>query len=218
MAVTLHAQAPVTVDEARRYLLDQGFPSDGGDMLKIHINAITSMMLNVMGRTRIKWIDDDEITEYRDGDGSTEIWTRDAPIRKLVSVQVWPLATTPGSTYTGPTEPALSNDDTFFDPDEGIVVLKRTVFPDGRRTVKLVYEAGFYDGTGVSPNDVADHQFNGLKAIALDALATKWKRFANQRHGIDSETKQETTVTYSDEDFNRHAMRDLKRFRRSLFV
>ena len=219
MARALHAQAPVTLDEARRYLLDQGFASDGLDMLALHINSITSIMLNVMGRTRIKWIDGDEIVDYRDGDGTPEIWTRDSPIRKVVSVQMYPLASSPGTSYTGPTEPALANSDLFFDSLEGIIVMKRSVFPEGRRTVKLTYEAGFYSNEDADvADDTVDHQFNGLKAIALDALATKWQRFKNQRHGVESETKQETTVTYTDADFNRHAIRDLKRFRRSLFA
>jgi len=218
MAVTIHAQAIISLDEARRYLQDQGFPTDGFDLLTIHINAITSMMLNVCGRSRLKWIDADEIIEYRDADGTTEIHTKDAPIRKLVSVSLEPLSSTPGTVYTGPTEPAVTNDDLFFDAEEGLIVLKSNVFPEGSKTVKLVYEAGYYDGTGSSPNDVADHEFNGLKMIALDALATKWNRFKSQKHGIESESKQETSVTYSTADFSTHVLKDLRRFRRTLFV
>lgn len=218
MAVTLDAQSPISVDEARRYLLDQGFPTDDFDMLRIHINAITSLILNVTGLPRIRWIDGDTVTEYRDGLGDSELWLKGAPVRAITGVTLHPNRSSATETLTVPTGSDLASDDLFFDPDEGLLVLKRKAFPEGRKAAKIEYECGYYDGTGVAPNDTADSAFNGFKAIALDALATKWHRFKNQRHGVDSETKQETTVTYTTEDFTAHAMRDLRRFRRALFA
>jgi len=81
--------------------------------------------------------------------------------------------------------------------------------PEHFSGVLITYEAGF---------TTADHEYDALKLIILDALARKWNRWKGQRHGIESETKQETTVTYSDADFPRHVMRDLHRFRRTLFA
>lgn len=205
----LNAQCLATVEEARKYLLDQGHPTDNFNLLHIHMNAITSFILQTTGRDRIKWIDADTIEEYRNGYGEADIFLKNAPIVRVVSVQTWPNDDSQGDTYTGPTEPAVYNDDMEFDAVRGMLRMKGATLPDHMSGVKISYEAGFV---------AADHEYDSLKLITLDALARKWNRWKSQRHGIESESKQETTVTYSDADFPRFVMKDLHRFRRTLFA
>jgi len=207
MTVTLHTQALITTEEAIKYLQDQGYPADGNDLLRLHINGITSMMLQVMARDHMKWVDDDEITEYRDGLGKDSIWLKNAPVRKIVSVTLNPHSDS-SVEIAGPTEPATYTDDLWFDPIQGEVHLKSRVFADGSSTSKIIYEAGFLS---------TDSQYQGLKLIALGALAAKWQRYKNKKQGIDSESRSESSVTYSKSDFNDTEIHEMRRYRRSSF-
>lgn len=215
--IDLSAQAPCTVEETLRYLQDQGSNVDDQDLLTIHINSITSMMLTVMARDRMIWVDDDEITEYRDGDGRKYIYTRNAPVRKIVSVTLLPHDTNP-VTVDVPTEPALFTSEMYFDPESGLIALKSRTFPTGRAETKIVYEAGFYPQDSPTDGDAADPEYLNLKLIALSAIATKWHRFKDQKHGVASETRGDQSTSYTTADFTEMEMKDLRRYRRTMYA
>lgn len=222
MAVTLHNQCPVTVEEALSYLQDQGNPTDQNDLLKLHMNAVAALMLQITGRPRLVWVDGDEIQEWKDiTEGTAMFVTNAAPIRKVVSVETYPHEVNSGDTYAGPTEPATYTDDFYFDPRRGYVIRKGGNWPAGLSMVKITYEAGYFPPNSThaeSPPAQGDAEYLALKQIALDALATKWARYKNQKHGVSAETRQEQSITYTTSDFSKHALADLRRYRRSLFV
>lgn len=206
MAITLHAQALITVDEAARYLQDQGVPSDNYDLLKIHINGITGVMLGVMGRNHFKWIDGDQITETVRGHGDNGVYVANSPIVSLDQVILNPFDTSP-TVLTGPGE-SDSNSDMWFDAATGLVTLKNYTFPDVPVAAKVLYEAGYQE---------ADHQYQSLRLIALNALASKWKRWKDQKHGVASESKGETSVSYATTDFNDVELAEMRRHKRRVF-
>lgn len=208
MAVSLHAQALVTVEEALVYIQDQGSPRDDNDLLRMHINAVTAFMLTVTNRARLLHVTDDTITEFRNGDGTPEIYLRDAPVAKITSVTLNPNFST-STTVEVPTGSDTYSDQMYFEPRTGLLVLKNRAFPDGKASVKVVYEAGF---------EADDAEILGLKMIALDALASKWARWKGQRHGVDTETRQNQSVRFSASDFSKNALEDLRRYRRTLFA
>ena len=217
MDIDLSAQSPVTIEEALAYLQDQGTRVNDQGLLKLHINAVTALMLRVTARDRLIWVDDDEISEYRSGDGTSYLYLKNAPVRKLVKVTLEPMASSP-TELTGPTEPALTNDDMWFNPVNGQLALKTRVFPEGQATVLIEYEAGYYKQDSPADGNPADPEYLGLKAIALDAIAAKWARWKNQKHGIASESKGESSISYSETDFNKTAMHELRRYRRTMFA
>ena len=217
MDIDLSSQSIVTVEETLAYLQDQGTRVNDQGLLKMHINAVTALMLQVTARDRLLWVDDDSIDEYRAGDGTNIIYLKNAPIRKIATVTLNPMTSTT-TELTGPTEPALFNDDMWFEPVRGLLGLKTSVFPDGHSTVLVEYEAGYYKQDSPTASDPADPEYLGLKMICLDAIAAKWQRWKNQKHGIASESKGETSISYSESDFNVTAMLELRRYRRTMFA
>jgi len=215
--VDLSPQSPATVTEALAYLRDQGSMVDDNDILRMHINAVVALMLRVMARDRMIWVDDDELSEYRSGDGSSYLYLKNAPVRKVAKVTLEPMASGP-TELTGPTEPALTNDDMWFNPVSGQMALKSRVFPEGPSTVLIEYEAGYYKQDSPSSGNPADPEIMGLKLICLDAVAAKMARWKNQKHGIASESKGESSISYSETDFNDTAMHELRRYRRTMFA
>ena len=215
-SVTLSGQSLFTVDEALRFLQDQGTTTDDNDLLRHHINGVTAMVMQITGRDRLVWVDDDEITEWPKGLGTPRIWLKNAPVRKIVSVSLVPHSSTPVA-VTVPTEPATFSDEMYFNPVSGEVVLTSRVWPEGS-DAKVVYEAGYYKQDSPSSGSPADRQFLSLKLIALNALAAKWARWKNQKHGVASESRGESTISYSNEDFQDHEIREMKRHRRHLYA
>ena len=215
--VDLSPQSPVTVTEALAYLRDQGSMVDDNDILRMHINAVVALMLRVMARDRMIWVDDDSIDEFRSGDGSSYLYLKNDPVRRLTTITLEPMSSSP-TVLVGPTEPALTNDDMWFNPVSGQVALKSRVFPDGQSTVRFAYEAGYYMQDSPTDTDPADPEIMGLKLICLDAVAAKMARYKNQKHGIASESKGESSISYSETDFNETAMHELRRYRRTMFA
>ena len=214
--VNLSGQALVTVEETLRFLQDQGSPKDDNDLLRNHINGVSSMMIKLTGRNRLIWVDDDTITEFRDGFGDNSMYLYNAPVRKIVSVTLLPHETT-GTSVTVPTEPATFSDGMYFDSRSGLIVLKGRVFPAGMKQTKIEYEAGYYKQDIPSNGDPADAELMELKMIALNAIARKWARWKNQRHGVSSESRGDTQINYNSDDITKSEIIELKRYRRSLF-
>lgn len=206
MTVTLHSQSPVSIDQALTYLQDQGIPTDDDDLLKMHINGVVGMMLVFMARSRFIWTDGDQVTEYSRGQGDCAIYLKNAPIQKVVTVTLNP-HTSP-TVITGPGT-ALSNDDMWYEKTSGLLTLKKLTFPEGPSTAEIIYEAG-YSST--------DFQFNSLQMICLDAVASKWSRWKNMKHGVSSENKGDTSIVYSPTDFTETAIAELKTHRRTMFA
>lgn len=208
MAVTLKSQALVTVEEALAFLQDQGSPSDGDDLLKLHINGISSLMLQITGRRKLLWVDGETVTEYIDGNGSARAYTAEAPIVEITALQLLPNQSTPVA-LTVPAAGSTFSDDLYFKPSTGLVGLTGRTFPEGDATALITYEAGYQP---------TDPEIDGLKMIALEALAMKWSRWKDQRHGVTSKTRGDQTVAYAKDDLSAGAIKELRRYRRALFA
>jgi hypothetical protein len=206
-AVTLSDQSFLTVEQALLYLQDQGTPHDDQDTLRLHMNAVAGHMVKLTGRNRLIYVENDNITEYRDGMGTTRLQLRNAPVKALVSITLNPHEST-SVAVTVPTGGATFSDDCFFDAVAGLVVLKSRLFPEGASTVKIVYTAGFETG---SP------EFDELKMIAANILARRWARWKGQRHGVSSESRGDNTISFVPDDITKTEIRDLRRYRRILF-
>lgn len=217
MSVPLSAQSVVSVEEALAYLRDQGSPSDDQDFLKMQLNAVAAMVLKLTGRDRILWVDNDEITEYRAGDGLAQMFLKNAPVRKLTSITLSPHESTSVS-ITVPTGTATYSEQCYFNPQNGLLVLKSATFPEGPSTVKIVYEAGFYAQDVPTSGDPGDMEVMELKMIALNALARKWARWKGSRHGVSSETNGDRTISFSADDMTKEEVRELRRYRRTAFA
>ena len=124
MTVLLSADALVSMDVAKRYLRDQGYPTDDGDMLRLHINAVSGFIARFTARARLKY-SATPVVEMRDGDGSTWIYTREAPIKSLVAVTLYPMNSGSSTIVTGPGT-SLFNDAMYYDAARGRIVLQTT--------------------------------------------------------------------------------------------
>ena len=209
--ISLHGQVLFTVEEALAYLQDRGTEVDDNDLLRQHMNGITATMLQETGRDVLKWVDDDEITEHKNGNGMSTIWVKNAPIRKITSITL-NTDSSDQTTVTVPTEPAIYTSEVSFNPVAGSIKLMTRVWPEGRLCT-IVYEAGYYDATS-GP----DPEFLGLKMIGLNALARAWRRWKDKQHGVRSKSNKETTITYTSDDFTKDEITDLRRYRRNLFA
>lgn len=213
MSVILSDNALTTVEVAKRYLRDGGYPVDDGDMLKLHINAVSGFIARFTGRKRLAY-SSTALVEYRDGMGQQFIYTREAPIRQLVSVSTYPFEDNYGETMTGPTPPALHTDDLWIEPANGRIFFKNGVLPSGAGVVALTYTAGFYDDEDGGAGVAADVEFSALRLIALEALLRKWQRWTEKRVGVESRSSDAGSVSYTNEDFDRAVLDELKRYRR----
>jgi len=212
MPVVLSDRALMDEATAAKYLRDQGYPTDGGDMLRLHINAVSGFIARVTGREALKY-SDTQIVELRDGDDTEWIYTREAPIRSLVSVETYPYETNYGETITGPGTSAY-NDDAWYEARGGRVVLKNTTLPQGKGTVLITYTAGFYDDGDAGVGEAADPELSALKVIALEALLRKWQRWTEKRVGVASRSSDAGSITYSQDDFPKAVVAELLRYRR----
>lgn len=216
-AVTLSAQALITVADALTFLQDQGGGGGANDLLRDHINGVSAMILKATGRDRLIWISGDNITEFRDGFGDDDMFLHNAPLRKLVSVDLRPHYDTAVS-LTVPVPPATYSDDMFFDERSGMVELKTRVFPEGRKQVKFVYEAGYYKQDTPTSGDPADPEYLELKMLALNVMARGWSRWKNQTHGVASESRGDVSISYTADDLTKSERSALHRYRRSLYA
>ncbi len=166
MTVTAVTPTIITLEEAQKYLRDQGVRDGNADHLQRIVNGVTAECYEITGRTRI--LDDDSvIVEYRDGDGTSVIFTDEHPVTSLSLVTRWPHETSLVDTITGPGT-NLSNDDMLYDRESGKIELKEKYFPAGNQTVVLIYKAGHADG---------DHEIEGLRLVLLEQVHVRWQKF-----------------------------------------
>lgn len=214
--VAISTQALMTAEIAKRYLRDQGLPADDGDMLRLHINAVSGFIVRVTGRSRLIY-SATAVEEIRDGFGHNWMYTREAPIKSLTSIETYPYATGVGETLTGPGT-SLGNDDMWYDSEKGRIVLLNRTFPEGIGTVKITYEAGWYDDGDGGAGVPADDSLSALRVIALEALLRKWQRWTEKRVGVTQRSSDAGSVSYSADDFSKSVMTELARYRRRVAV
>lgn len=216
-AVDLSSQSFLTLEEALAYLGDQGSPQDDQDTLRAHLNAVAAYMVKLTGRDRLICADSDQIDEVRDGDGTEILYLRNAPVRSLVSLTINPNWST-ASAIVVPVPPATFSDQCYFDAKSGAVILKGSTFPAGPATVAVSYTAGYYLQDTPTAGDPADVEALELKMIAANILARRWARYRGQKHGVASETRGDQTINFSPDDVTPAEVKELRRYRRSLFA
>jgi hypothetical protein len=107
-----------------------------------------------------------EQTEYYDGDGSQTLYTKNWPITDSASeLSLYINASVPRS-FTSSEK--VDSDYIMVDGDNGRIDIWNDTFTKGRRTVKLVYNAGY----STIPDD--------LHRAALETLGSLWKKEQSQ--------------------------------------
>jgi hypothetical protein len=107
-----------------------------------------------------------EQTEYYDGDGSQTLYTKNWPITDSASeLSLYINASVPRS-FTSSEQ--VDSDYIMVDGDNGRIDIWNDTFTKGRRTVKLVYNAGY----STIPDD--------LHRAALETLGSLWKKEQSQ--------------------------------------
>ena len=214
----LIAQALTTIENAKKYLQDQGSPTDNHVWLAMHINAASAWIQSFTGRKRLVWIDE-TYTEYYDGDNSSEIYVNELPLIEVVQIITLPFSGTGGAvTYTGPTAPAIDNDDMYFISEDGLIVAKTFGFPQGVRSVRIDYQAGYYAEGDESAGSAPSPERTMLEMIVLEAISLRWRRWKNQSAGVKTRTDEGATITYKDSDFDKATLDWLKLLQRQMWV
>lgn len=142
MAVFLDtANSLLTLTEVKSYLGDTG--SDYEDRYKRLINAVS----HTFNRETNRLLKEREVTEYRDGDGGTEIDLRQYPITSdTTSIDI--RIDTDRAYSTG--DKVGSTSITLYE-DIGRVAMDDNSFDKGVQSVKIVYRAGYtIDSSGTT--------------------------------------------------------------------
>ncbi len=205
MAISAISPELVPLDDARRYLNDNGLESRGNaDNLQAIINGATGWVYHWTGRRRL--IDDGSvISEFHDGDGTNEITVDEWPITDVSAVVLYPFDATLTTTITGPGSSA-SNDDMLVFADEARIVLRNYTTPEVPMGVRVDYKAGY---ATTSPEIAA------IRAVVLELVMQKWMRYRNKDTHIQSRNSENASVTFkTDEDIDAAVIRQLRQFRR----
>lgn len=203
MTITAVTPEIVTLTEAKEYLRDQGVRDGHLDHLQRLLNGVTGEVYEITGRKRI--LDDDSsITEYRDGDGTNELWTKEYPITYLAAITLYPHETNPDIIVGPLTDPA--NDDVIVDMPNGKVQLRYEEFPDGFQTAVVSYKAG---------HSATSSEIQGLKMVMLEQLQVRWQRFIEKSGLISTREADDHRWTFKkDAEIQRAWVRALQPWRR----
>jgi len=144
------------------------------------------------------------LTEFYDGDGGTSLHLRNYPVTGSATFELW-LSSDDPRVYDSGT--LVDADDIIKDDDIGLVRLQGEVLPEGARTVKAQYSAGFQIGSSLTlPWDLR-HGFLELVRYWFE----KWK---SARTGITSTTVEGETIQY-EKDVPKDIESIVDRYRRS---
>lgn len=218
MALKVSPDALVSVDRARAYLQNQGIPAEGQDMLVLHVNAASGFVLGFCGRRRLAYVAAD-LTEYRRGNGGQTMWTREAPIKQVVSVTLYPHLASPAPiVIAGPAAGQLANADMYYDEREGFIHLTSYVFPLEEAAVRLIYRAGYYADGSPQAGDAAEPERALLELVCCELILRKWKRYQAKSIGVVSESSGDHSVTYDTSDLDAGTRKTLEHFRRNQVI
>jgi len=211
-------QALTTLENAKKYLQDQGDPQDNHTWLALHINAASAWIASFTGRKHLVFKATD-ITEYRDGDGSQQIYLEEFPVRQITQVILSPFSDAGvTTTFPGPVSPAISTTDMYFIENDGLLVLKVASFREGIRTVQIDYRAGYYAEDEPDPNDAPSPERAMLEMLVLEAISIRWKKWKDQETGIKTRSQGDNSVTYKDSDFSKETIAWLRHLKRTEWV
>jgi len=195
----------VTLSEAQDYLRDLGASNEGNaDNLQRVINGTTQWAYELTERKRL--LDDDSsITEYRDGDGTSSLFTHEWPITSLDAVTLYPHDSGLLKAIIGPGT-SVSNDEIVVDQPNGEILLQEDVFPDGKQTAVLAYKAGY---------TVDGNEHEGIKLALLQIVQMQWQKFIEKPGIIQTREMDTQRWTFkSDAAIRKEAMRLLRPWRR----
>jgi hypothetical protein len=217
----LTTQALTSLENAKKYLQDQGNPADNHMWLALHVNAASAWIQSYSGRKNLVYTGVDK-TEYYSGDGTSELFLNELPVRQITQVILAPFDDAGVSTtYAGPTSPAFENTDMYYISDEGLLVAKTFAFPPGRRSVQVDYQPGLYVVGDVEPDTTVvtapDPERTMLEMIVLEAISMRWRKWKDQSAGVKSRHG-EGGITYKEEDFDQSTLDWLKLLRRQMWV
>jgi uncharacterized phiE125 gp8 family phage protein len=189
------AVALVAVADARTVLKIAGSSED--TVLADLINRASALASKYAGRQLVST----QRTEYYDGDGDRQLILNHRPVTAVASVYIDGLRTFGADTLVD------SAADLITDGAAGILELWNNggSFTKGRANVKVTYTAGYVAGSTV-PHD--------LEEAVLLIVQHHYKRiYQDGRIGLQSETLDDRTLTYSQDAIPPKAKMILERYR-----
>lgn len=108
-------------------------------------------------------------TEYRDGNGTSQLWLENAPVSAVTSIHVDSVRDFGGDTL-------VDSDNYFVDTDAGVVIRNTGHWPREHRNIKVVYTAGYTQAN--VPLD--------LRGAVYERVAQLWRRMVEKRVDITS--------------------------------
>lgn len=186
-----------SVAEARAALKIDSANTSETSILEDLINRASSFANKFTGRQLLQA----SFAEYYDGDGSGELMLNNYPIQSVTTVHDDP------NRDFGASSLLVVDDDYVLDTAGGIILAMagHPAFLSGRRSIKVVYSAGYASGS--IPYD--------LKEAVLMIVQHQYKRvYQDQRIGLASETIGDHTMQYSEDAIPKKAKEVLTRYRR----
>lgn len=115
----------------KEFLGIESSQTDADSSVIIQINAVSNWMNNKTNRL----LRQRSITEYRDGNGLSQMYTREWPVESLL-VYI-------DTTMTFGAASRILSGDMLISDERGRVTLKNDIFDEGIKSVKFVYDGGY---------------------------------------------------------------------------
>lgn len=107
---------------------------------------------------------EEEHTEYRDGNGTEQLWLENAPVSAITSIHL-------DSERDFDSDALVDSDDYFVDTVAGVVIRNTGYWPRAARNIKVVYTAGYAQAD--VPKD--------LRGAVYERVAQLWRRMSEKR-------------------------------------
>jgi uncharacterized phiE125 gp8 family phage protein len=185
--------ALVTAAQAKSYLRITASTED--ELIATLINAMSQLVKTYCGRDFVET----DFTEYYDGDGTATLVLRNYPILDVTSIH----NADAQRTFDSSTEIDVT-EDVIIDNAGGILRLwnNESGFLCGHANVKVVYSSGYE----TIPWD--------LQQATLHLIGNAYKRqYQDQRFGIQSETINQRTVTFTNDPIPKAVALVLEKYR-----
>lgn len=185
-----------SLDDVKEYLKIPGDTEDA--ILERLVDQVSSWANLITGRH----IKERTLTEYFDGDGSSELILGSYPVQQIISLHDDPIRV-----FDGASQIDLASD-IVLDAASGVIRLwnKRSAFKRGLANVRVVYRAG-YPETAV-PQDI--------RMAVLKTIAHQYRHgYVDGKVNIVTDTTGDRTLTFNQDPLPPDAKKILESYRRA---
>lgn len=186
----------VTLAQLKNYLDVDSADLVDDNKLEYVINAASNFFMAETNRL----LKARNLTEYYDGNESTELFLNQYPINSSAeTIEIYTSLSVPRD-YT---DNQISSDYILIESEVGIVSLISDYFPKGKQTVKVVYNAGYAS----IPYDI--------QRAALELCALMWSKEKNKIDIVSTYSIQNANITIqADKAFNAFCQKVIDKYKR----